>query len=173
MADVDRRVMPYFRDVQRACSERVPNVEVQAIFQHDNATGNQIAGVQVGMPIPIWNRNQGGIRQAQGESAAAQSGVSRVEFDLQQRLAAEYQRYANAQQQVRIYRESIMPDAKSALDLVGQGYKQGETNYLTMLTSQRTFIQTNLAYLQPLLDLQESKARIDGMLLNDSLAQDE
>ena len=37
------------------------------MVQYDNATEDTVTGVRVGLPLPIWNRNQGGIRQAQAE----------------------------------------------------------------------------------------------------------
>jgi cobalt-zinc-cadmium efflux system outer membrane protein len=155
--------------VARARVEWVPNVELQASAQHDNASHYDIANVQAGVPIPIWNRNQGGVRRAQAELAAAQSNADRVELGLQQRLAIVFQRYANARQQVETYRKQILPDAQSSLDLVSEGYRQGEFGYLILLTSQRTFFQTNLAYLESLRQLRESQAAVDNLLLTDSL----
>jgi cobalt-zinc-cadmium efflux system outer membrane protein len=155
--------------VARARVEWVPNVELQASAQHDNASHYDIANVQAGVPIPIWNRNQGGVRRAQAELAAAQSNADRVELGLQQRLAIVFQRYANARQQVETYRKEILPDAQSSLDLVSEGYRQGEFGYLILLTSQRTFFQTNLAYLESLRQLRESQAAVDNLLLTDSL----
>jgi cobalt-zinc-cadmium efflux system outer membrane protein len=168
-ANVDRAQ----RALRRACAERIPNVDIQAGAAHDNATHDDIANVQIGLPIPIWNRNQGGIHRAQAELAAAQSDVQRVELDLHHRLASTYQRYANAKQQVDTYKSDILPDAKSSLDLVNNGYKQGEFKYLALLTSQRTFFQTNLLYLESLQELRRSSTEIEGFLLTDSLQGDE
>lgn len=159
--------------VDRAYAGRVPNVDLQGSVQHDNASHYEIANVQVGVPLPLWNRNQGGIRRARAELAGAQGDVQRMELSLQQRLATAYQRYANAKQQVDRYKREILPDAQSSLDLVTNGYKQGEFGFLTLLTSQRTFFQTNLAYLESLRQLRESRAAIDGMLLTGSLGTEE
>ncbi|HVT26475.1 MAG TPA: TolC family protein [Lacipirellulaceae bacterium] len=155
--------------LSRAQAEPIPNVDLQLTAQHDNATSDDIVGVQAVFPIPIWNRNQGGISQAQGELAAAASNVSRVELSLQQRLATAYARYANARQQVDHYEKEILPDAQSSLDLVNEGYRQGEFYFLGLLTAQRTYFQMNLAYLDALLQLHESSIEIDGMLLRGSL----
>jgi cobalt-zinc-cadmium efflux system outer membrane protein len=157
----------------RARAEAIPNVDFQAGVQHDNATGDEIANVQVGLPLPIWNRNQGGIRRAEAELATARNEIQRVELNLQHRLASAYRRYANARQQAAIYREQILPDAQTSLDLVTTGYRQGEFGYLTLLTSQRTYFQTNLAYLEALRELRESAVAIDGLLLTDSLTASE
>jgi cobalt-zinc-cadmium efflux system outer membrane protein len=155
--------------VLRARAEPRPDVDMQFGLQHDNSTHYDIASVQLGLPIPVLNRNAGGIQRAEAELVAAQSDVRRVELDLRQRLAVSYQKYANARQQVARYRESILPDVKTSLDLVGKGYRQGEFGYLTVLTAQRTYFQTNLAYLDALVQLRESTELIEGLLLTDSL----
>jgi cobalt-zinc-cadmium efflux system outer membrane protein len=155
--------------VGRAQAERIPNIETQASVQHDNATGDNIAGVQVGVSIPLFNRNQGGERRAEAELAAAQSDYQRVQLDLQHRLATVYQQYANSRHQVEVYSQNIIPDAETALKLVTEGYQQGAFTYLILLTAQRTYFQTQLAYLEALKQLRSSSIEIDGMLLTNSL----
>ncbi len=159
--------------IDRAQAEPIPNVNLALTGQHDNATGSNIVGVQAVMPIPIFNRNQGGINKAQAEFAAAKSDVVRVQLSLQQRLALVYERYANARNQVERYEQNILPDAQSSLDLVNEAYKQGEYSFLNLLTAQRTYFQTNLAYLESLRQLQESTVEINVFLLHGSLASGE
>jgi cobalt-zinc-cadmium efflux system outer membrane protein len=173
MARAEARVERESLNLRRACAERVPNLNVEASMQYDNATLDNMAGVQAGIPLPIWNRNQGGIRRARAELVAAESDVRRVELDLSRRLAAAFQRYQNAKQQVQTYERDILPDAKASLDLVNAGYREGEFGYLALLTSQRTFFQTNLSYLDALRELKRQHALIDGMLLGDSLTEAE
>ncbi|MEX2186373.1 MAG: TolC family protein [Pirellulales bacterium] len=153
----------------RAQAQRIPNVEVTAMVQHDNASRYDVAGVQVGLPLPIFDRNQGGIQQAQAELSAAHSDVVRVELDLKRRLAASFENYANARRRVAEYDREILKDAKESLDLVTTGYRNGEFGYLTLLTTQRTFVETNLSYLDALRQLREAVAVIDGMQLSGSL----
>lgn len=155
--------------LSRECAGRIPNVDVQAGVQYDNATRDTIAGVQVGVPIPIYNRNQGNIRRAQAELTVAQYEVNRVRLALQQRLAAVFEQYATARQQVDKYTSNILPDAQESLKLVSSGYRQGEFSYLVLLTAQRTYFQTNLAYLDALRDLRAAGVTIEGNLLTDSL----
>lgn len=155
--------------LQRAVAQRVPNVEVQATLQHDNASHDDIVGIQAGLPIPLWNRNQGGIVRAQADLAAAEGDVRRVELDLARRLAVAFQHYDNARQQVATYEKTILPDANSSLELVTRGYQAGEIGYLMLLTSQRTYFQTNLAYLESLRDLFRQRTLIEGMMLTDNL----
>ncbi len=159
--------------LQRELAEPTPNVDVQTLVQQNQVTDEANISVQATLPLPLWNRNQGGIRRAQADVAAAQTNVSRLELDLQQRLAAAFERYGNARQQVERYEQSILPAAEESLQLVTAGWQQGEFDYLTRLTSQRTFFQANLGYLIALGELRTSVVEIEGMLLSDSLADHE
>jgi cobalt-zinc-cadmium efflux system outer membrane protein len=155
--------------LSREFAGRIPNLELLAGAQFDNASGYTIAGAQLAVPIPIYNRNQGNIRRAQAELTAARYEVSRVKLALQQRLAAVFEQYATARQQVDKYTSDILPNAQESLKLVSTGYRQGEFSYLVLLTAQRTYCQTHLAYLDALRDLRAATASLEGNLLSDSL----
>ena len=100
---------------------------------------------------------------------AAQSDVQRIQLALQQRLGRTFEQYANAVYQVEKYKQNILPAAEESLTLTNDGYRQGEFNYLSLLTAQRTFFQTNLAYLEALRELRAAATAIEGNLLGDSL----
>jgi cobalt-zinc-cadmium efflux system outer membrane protein len=155
--------------VNRECAGRTPNVNVQAGVQYDNATRDAIAGLQVGVPLPVFNRNQGNIRKAESELTAAQQEVTRVRLVLQQRLAVVFEQYATAQHQVEKYRHDILPNAEETLKLVSEGYRQGEFDYLMLLTAQQTYFQMNLAYLDAQREFRLASSAIEGHLLSDSL----
>ncbi len=167
MASVERAR----RALNRACVQAVPNINTQLSVQYDDSTDDTIAGVQFGIALPIWNRNQGGIRQARAEIAEAARNVDRVEQNLNRRLADAFRQYSDAHIMATTYATDILPRAKQTFDLVQLGYAQGEAGYLDVLAAQRTFSQTNLAYLDALGSLWQSYVQIDGFLLDGSLAE--
>lgn len=167
MADLSRAQMA----LRRARVEPVPDVTTQFVAQYDNATGDAIAGVQMGIPLPIWNRNQGGIRQAEAEITQARRNMDRVELDLKQRLSIAFQEFSTARSQAETYSTQILPKAEETFKLVQRGYSLGELGYLDLLSAQRTYSQTNLAYLDALGTLWRSWAEIEGLLLSDSLSR--
>lgn len=157
--------------LRRASVEKVPNVTVDALFNvRDNGIGGkQDGGLQVSMPLPMWNRYQGAVAQATALVNSAQQEVERVRLDLQNRLAKVFERYSNAYYQVRIYRDEILPTAEKTLEMTRQNYLAGEALYDDLLTSQRTYTTSNLAYLNALLALWIAEAELDGLLLTGSL----
>ncbi len=157
--------------LDRARAQVVPNVRFQGAVMQDNGIGGKTDGiVQVLVPLPLLNRNQGAIQQARAEIIAAEQALQQLELDLQHRLAPVFQRYATAAHQVRRYRERILPQADESLTLVRRGYEAGEFAYLLLLSSQRTYFQTNLQYLDSLRELRASAVEIEGLLLRDSLS---
>jgi cobalt-zinc-cadmium efflux system outer membrane protein len=160
--------------VERAYAEVIPDFDVQSSVQKDDASDYTIAGLQIELPLPLINRNQGGIRSAQADAVAAVRAVDRVALDLQTRLATAYQRYQSARNQVEQYSISggILDKSQRTLDLIRAGYQAEEFGVLDLLTAQRTYFQTNLAYLDSLRDMAASATEIRGLLLTNSLSSE-
>ena len=159
------------RALSRACVEAVPNINTQFSVQYDDSTDYTVAGAQIGLALPIWNRNQGGIRQAQADITEAVRNVDRVELNLNRRLADAFRQYSDAHVTATTYATDILPRAQRTFDLVQQGYAQGEVGYLDVLAAQQTYSRTNLAYLDALGSLWQNYVQIDGLLLDGSLSQ--
>lgn len=155
--------------LQRACRERYPNIDVMLSVRHHNVTSDDVANIQVGFPLPLFDRNQGNIFKAQAELAIAESRLQKVELNLRDQLATTFRRYANSRQQVQRYQQQMLPRAQRSLDFVTKGYRQGQVDFLTLLTSQRTYYQVNLQYLDALRTLRLSEILMDGHLLQGSL----
>lgn len=158
--------------VRRACAEAVPNVEAMAVVTHDTANGDTLTGIEIGVPIPLLDRNQGGIMQAQGRAAAARRDVDRVMLSLQARLAEVFQRHDTARAQADRYaREGgIIDSAEQTLRLIRAGYEVEEFGVLDLLSAQRSYFEARLAYLDSLRMLWDAVLEIQGLLLQDSLA---
>jgi cobalt-zinc-cadmium efflux system outer membrane protein len=151
--------------VSRAAAGRVPNVDVEAGAVFNNATEETLANVRVSMPLPILDRNQGAVAQAYGELAAAQAALEQRELALEERLAAAMRDYTTAREQAMKYAESVLPLARESLDATNAGYREGELDYLAVLTAQQTYADKNLAYLQDLETAWKKWAEIEGLLV--------
>ncbi len=158
--------------LQRECAGRIPNIDTQASIQYDASTGSTITSASIGMPLPLFDRNQGNICRARAELMHAEQEIQRLELQLRNRLAEAFQRYENARQQVERYSQNVLPTAKESLDLIVAGYRQGEFPYLTLLTAQRTYFRVNLTYLESLRALRTSTIAIEGLMLSGGLGPD-
>lgn len=157
--------------IERERVEPIPNVTVQGLvnWQDNGIGGKPDGGLAVSIPIPVFNRNQGGVARAQQELVAASRAVTQLELDLRNRLAPTFERYANARNQVTRYRDVILPAADESLSLTRKTYTAGEASYNSLLIAQRTYSQTQLGYLDAVRSLRIAEVQIDGLLLSGSL----
>ena len=153
--------------LQRQQIETRPNVTVQGLFNAiDNGIGGRPDGaLLVTMPIPVWNKNRGGIQEARYQLIAAQRELNAVELELQIRLAPVFDRYSTARSQVERYRDRILPKSEKTLELSKQAYASGSVSFLSILTAQRAYSQNQVAYLESLETLRVAEAEIEGLLL--------
>lgn len=155
---------------ERARREWIPNIDAFVSVRHQDFTSDDVVNIQVGVPIPIFDANQGNVQRAYGELAAAQSDVRRIQLDLQDRLAVAYRRYANARDQADRYADRILTRARRSLELVQNAYDKGQVDYLTLITAQRTYYQVSLTHLDALAEIRAAAVAIESQLLGGSLA---
>jgi cobalt-zinc-cadmium efflux system outer membrane protein len=155
------------RTLARERFEPRPNVSINGLvnYRDEGIGGSSDGGVAVSVPVPLWNKNQGRIREAYFELQAAQRALEKLELDLQNRLAPVFERYGNSKNQYQRYREIILPAAKESLDLNRQAYTAGEVGFVVLLTAQRTYFETNLQYLDATRELRLAESEIEGLLL--------
>ena len=61
--------------VERARVQPIPNVDAQLGIAHDFSTDDAVVNIQIGIPLPFHNRNQGNITAAQAELIRASREV--------------------------------------------------------------------------------------------------
>jgi len=157
--------------MRRAEVEPIPDIQTQTGVQYDYSTQFAVVGLQVGVNLPIFDRNEGNIQTAYAEMIAADREVERLQLDLKNRLAVVMEDYQNATYEVERYSTEILPDAKDSLELITAGYTQGEFDYNRLLLAQRTYFQNNINYLAALREWWTAKLQIDGLLLSGGLSR--
>jgi cobalt-zinc-cadmium efflux system outer membrane protein len=108
----------------RAKREPIPDLQLRGGLQQNrelDATTNRPIGLQgfaeVGVQIPIFNRNQGNVQASRADAERAQREVQRVQLVLRERAAALLQNYATSRATVEKYRNRMIPRAQKAYGL--------------------------------------------------------
>ena len=153
------------REVGRADTEtqlqralRTPNITIGGGYKRDFGTNAVVFGLTV--PLPLFNRNDGGIaradaarRQAENEQAAVALAVS---LDVQQALNAVD---INRQRVEYIERENLS-NARQSRDIVQASYRLGAADLIDYLDAQRAFRDTARTYNRALYDLRVSQFQL-------------
>src|SRR5262245_5950053 len=127
------------------------------------------AFAEVGLRIPLFNRNQGAIAQAAAELDFAEREARRVELTLRARTAAAFRAYQNALSVATEYREQIVPRARQAYELYLASFRQMAAAYPQALIAQRTFFQTQAEYVRALVDVWRNATQLQGFMLTGAL----
>jgi cobalt-zinc-cadmium efflux system outer membrane protein len=90
----------------------VPDVELRVLVQRDyTGLPFEIApSVQVNVPVPVWNRNQGGIMQAEANLVLASEGPHQARVSLTANLTQYYETYRTNVIDLAMYRDYMLPD---------------------------------------------------------------
>jgi cobalt-zinc-cadmium efflux system outer membrane protein len=146
-------------EAQRTSAKRapVPDLKVQAGIwnsgeQLNDATkrAGWMGFAQVGVQLPLWNRNQGNKAAAEADLSNARNDVMRTQLQLQQRAQPLVQSYLAARFEAERYRTQLLPRAQRAYELYAMKYRSMAAPYPQVLMSQRTLAQLRMAYLHAL-----------------------
>jgi cobalt-zinc-cadmium efflux system outer membrane protein len=155
--------------VERERAQPRPNIFVRLVTGYNFEVNNQTAAVQLGINPPLWNQNQGTIREAMAEVARARGEVTRLELTLRRRLAEIYAEYQTALAAVAIYRNETLPQAREAYELLRAGYRNRRAPWTEVIMAERVYSDLVEEYLEALRILRHSEVEIRGMLLTGGL----
>jgi outer membrane protein, heavy metal efflux system len=162
--------------LSRAQAEKVPNLEVRGGLEFNRkrvATTNRQVGwegfLDIGIRIPLFDRNQGGVAAARAELTEAQREVDRVRLSLRARLASAYKQYLDARDAAQRYKAGMLPRAQQAYDLYLIKFRQMAAAYPQALIAQRTLLQLQEEYNDVLATAWDRAIEIRGLLLNGGL----
>ncbi len=155
---------------------RVPDLATNAVVQHDNAARNNQFNLQLGLPLPVWDRNQGNIRAAESQIASNTAALAATENDLTSRLADAMGRYEANLVAVANYRDKVLPAMAQAYQGLISRYQQepvdvpgGKVAFNDIVTAQQNLAQALQSYLAALTAQWQAVVDLGSLLQVDEL----
>ena len=144
----------------------VPNINVQTVIQRDYVRQFDSVSTLVSAPIPLWNRNRGNIINAEATLRLQQQEYKRLQLALADQLAASFQQYQSARNQVEHLRK-ILPLTRENIELTTQGFRQGQAgfDFLRVRDAQDLYHQTRTSYIDAITSLRKVAIEICGLQL--------
>ena len=162
--------------LRRARAERIPNIIVRGGFgystepvERDGRAAGPEARIEIGIPLPIFNRNQGNIAAAEADLDRARRELNRLDLDLRARASAAFAAYRNAVSAVDRYQRRVLPRAQEAYNLYLNRFRQMTAAYPQVLIAQRSLGQARVAYVDALVNAWQNTVLIRGFLLTGGL----
>jgi cobalt-zinc-cadmium efflux system outer membrane protein len=157
--------------------EPIPDLQLRGGMQQNgellSAPSGRAVGLQgfadVGVRLPIFNRNQGNIATAKADAERAKGEVERVKLLLRERAASVVQNYTFSQAAVDRYKNQMIPRAQKAYEMYTKKYQEMAAAYPQVLISQRTLMQLEVSYITALESFATSSLSLQSYLLTDGL----
>ncbi|HWE38712.1 MAG TPA: TolC family protein [Isosphaeraceae bacterium] len=148
----------------------IPNINTQLVIQRDYVKGFNQVSTLVSAPIPLFNRNRGNILNAQATLRQQQQEYRRLQLALADQLAASFQQYLSARNQVEHLR-NILPRTRENIALTTQAFKAGQSgfDYMRVRDAEESYHQTKTSYIDALTALRRSALEIAGLELTGGL----
>lgn len=163
-------------ELARAKREPIPNLQIRGGFRNNREIvgplGRPIGWqgfAEVGVQLPLFNRNQGNVEAAKADLERARDEQRRVELLLRKRSATLFGDYLVARESAQHYRTEMIPKAEKAYQLYLQEYKEMRAAYPQVLVAQRTLVQLQTDYIVALEALWTNSVALRGFLLDDAL----
>jgi cobalt-zinc-cadmium efflux system outer membrane protein len=150
----------------------VPDVDVNmAVLKDYSLDPKQVTPtLTLGIPLPIWDRNQGAIIAAQSALLRAEEEPHRVEMNLTNTLAAAYTNYKNNLDALEYYRRYILPDQVRAYrGAYDRRQIDPNASFGDVVAAQQTLYTDVTTYLSTLSQLWTSVTSVADLIQTDDL----
>lgn len=155
--------------IKREQVEPIPNVIAGITSIRSPVADTTQTNFALGIPLPIFDRNQGTIRQARADLMQAHAEARRLELELRNRLASQFRMYQTSWERVQDYETTMLPKAKQSYELLHESYKARRAPWPDVLMAQRFYLGLRVEQVSNLVMYRESDVAIRGMLLTGGL----
>jgi cobalt-zinc-cadmium efflux system outer membrane protein len=146
-------------DLRLAKAYRIPDITAGAGYAVQGPHGpdnQQQLGFNLGVPLPLFNRNQGGIAQAEVSTQVADADLQKAIVQVENDVEIAYRNLLESRRLVETYRGGVLEDARLTLTIVEKAYERGGATILDLLDAARTSRTIQQNYIETLFNYQRN-----------------
>ncbi len=104
-------------------------------------------GIKLSMPIPLFDRNQGGKAAAVARQGASSSRKLALQRTISAEVAGAVSRLTSSEKILAMYEQGILPQLAENLKLSREAYQIGEIGLLSVIDEQKKYFEVHDNYL--------------------------
>ncbi|HSB44187.1 MAG TPA: TolC family protein [Nitrospira sp.] len=152
-------------DLKLAKAYRVPDLTVGGGYTIQGAQGPdnpQQWALNLGLPLPLFNRNQGGIRQAEVAVQTAEADLNKTLNLVENQVEVAYRNLLQSRRLVEAYVGGVLEDARATFTIVERAYERGGATILDLLDAARTSRTIQQNYIEALFNYQRNLLQLES-----------
>ena len=128
-----------------------------------NGRNPVIAMFTINLPL-WWQKLRAGVREAESRKLAAEERRSEATHRLHAALKSALFNYRDAERKTALYRDSLVPQARSAVAVSLKAYEAGTADFLETMDTQRLLLEFQLEAERSLANREQRLAEIEMLL---------
>jgi outer membrane protein, heavy metal efflux system len=140
---------------------RIPDPTFSLLGEHEPPGGGPAVntfGIGISFPLPLWNRNRGGIQSAQATVSQNEIALAKVKAQVAMDIADAEIAYNEASARLHHYQADIRPNAAKVRETIAFAYEKGGASLVDLLTAERDDNSIRLATSQAMADTANAAA---------------
>lgn len=128
--------------VALARKERFPTVSVGPFFSQERAGETEnIVGLGVSIPVPLWNRNKGNVETAKAREIQAQTSMYVTQLEVERKVTEQRLRYETKLNEMAKWRPDSAAQFREAATLADRHYRLGAVPVTTYVELQKQYLE--------------------------------
>ena len=151
-------------EAQLAQADRIPNPIVSIGSRRLRDLGANALTAGISIPLPLFNRNQGAVKEAQYRIEKTQEAQRAATVLAHHMLTDAYQQLSMAYEEAQALRDEILPAARESFEAMQEGYREGKFDLLMVLDAQRTFFEVTNRYINALETYHLTRSEVERLI---------
>lgn len=152
-------------DLKLARAYRIPDVTVGAGYAVQGSNGpdnsNQMA-FSLGVPLPLFNRNQGGIMEAEAALRTAEADLGKALNQVENQVDVAYRNLIESRRLVEAFLGGVLDDARSTFTIAERAYERGGLTLIDLLDAARTSRMIQQNYIEALFNYERNVIQLES-----------
>jgi cobalt-zinc-cadmium efflux system outer membrane protein len=149
--------------LELAKARRYPNITVGGGYKQVESTDDYSYIVNVSLPIPLFDQNQGSVQQQKNKIDSARQRLISTRTELRARLRSRYETLKATYEELKALDQEVLPGASRAFEASLKGFRSGKFDYLEVLDAQRTLFENRVQFVRSLEIYHRTRTEIDRL----------
>ena len=149
--------------VKLAKNERYPALAIGPTFSEERIGNDreQIIGVGISVPVPLWNRNSGNIEAAKAREQQAEVSLNVTQRDIERQVITAAMTYETKLGEMAKWRPDSVQHFKEAAELADRHYRLGAVPISTYVELQQQYLEAVGSLLDTKRETLEAAAQLE------------
>ncbi|MEX2295622.1 MAG: TolC family protein [Gemmatimonadota bacterium] len=124
----------------------IPDLGVGALIQGGEEGESTRVGLQLSVPLPVWNRNQGAVAQHESETRRAALERDAIALTIRTEVFDAYNGYVTASEEEVLFAEQVLTPARQNQILLEAAYREGEIDLPSLILLRNQLLDAEVGF---------------------------